>query len=189
MKDFIPLTTSGGENFYITFNELASGHYDARPRQLLTELSAGLGEKDKEKLAYDLAIKYIIENPLKAIRLPLLNIFHLLISDMSGVLWNATRVSRNVPHLVWYVIMVISQIYYMFIILVALLTLIYRKVLTFYKGSGILIASLLYQIGVHIFFFGDERFHHPLLPFLIIFAAIIINHRMIHKKTFSKILL
>ena len=100
-----------------------------------------------------------------------LKVFQLFRDDVSGVTWSFEETSRPLPRWLWWSLLAIAQGYYMIIMGLALVTLFYRKALKSYPWYGLLPTPILYWIGFHLVFFGDDRYHLPILPIITVFSA------------------
>jgi len=174
MKAFIPVATEGGVGFFCGYNEKADGHYDPYARRLVDKIGdeRGLNEVERDKLAYKLAFEFIRRHPYKVILLAPLNIFHLFRDDVSGVVWNFANTTRPLPKILWYVLVGISQLYYTIMMIIAAISFFHWRVFPKNGWYSLLLANLAHRIGFHLFFVGDDRYHHSIMPIIAIFAAV-----------------
>lgn len=173
MDAFIPTATEGGVGFFCGYNEKADGHYDPYARRLVNQIGdeLNLNEVEREELAYRLAFEFIRENPHKVILLAPLNLFHLFRDDVSGVVWNFVETTRPLSQMLWYILVGIAQFYYMGVMLLAIVGFFHWYDFPDDGWYGLLVANLLYRICFHLFFVGDDRYHHSVMPIVAIFAA------------------
>jgi 4-amino-4-deoxy-L-arabinose transferase-like glycosyltransferase len=171
MNAFIPTATEGGVSFFTGLNDTADGHYSPYARRLVDELGEGLGEVEKERLAYRLAGDFVRRNPGKVVLLVPLNLFHLFRDDVSGVGWNFKGASRPLPLSLGLGLVAVAQLYYMAVLLLAASSAYYRRRLPPDGWFGLLLATVLYRLAFHTIFVGDDRYHHSIMPIAAIFAA------------------
>jgi 4-amino-4-deoxy-L-arabinose transferase-like glycosyltransferase len=171
---FVGLSTNGGITFMMGFNDRANGHYVGEVRvefeQEAREL--GLDEFESNDLAYKRALRFIREKPLRAIALVPFKWAHLFRDDVSGVVWNFEVTSRRLPPALWYVLIFVSQMYYVTALALAVTGFFFlKKPYVENRMYGFPLSFIIYWLIFHAALFGDDRFHLPILPFLVIFSA------------------
>lgn len=170
---FIPLSTNDGINLLISFNPLSEGKFI--PADKIPGVShlreQNLDEYTFSLAARNLATEFIRSEPLRALKLAPLKAFYLYRDDVSGVSWTNSNPVRPIPDRIILVLTIIAQGYYMLLMLLAFAALFtYRKLPK--DGRWIFILTpILYLTLLHMIFFGDDRFHLPLLPFYAIFSG------------------
>jgi 4-amino-4-deoxy-L-arabinose transferase-like glycosyltransferase len=171
----IVLQTEGGITFLIGNHILANGRYVREiPAEWQKEVkSLGLNEFQADSLAYQQAFLFIKERPLRWVSLIPLKWFHLLKRDDSGVYWNFQSTSRPFPPILETSMIVLADAYYYFVILSALISLGFLKSSSLKpKGYTFPLVMIIYWLIFHAFFFGMDRFHFPLMPFIAMFSGI-----------------
>jgi 4-amino-4-deoxy-L-arabinose transferase-like glycosyltransferase len=174
LNHFIPLSTDAGSVLLISFNENSTGRYSVpEEHRIIDERAREMGwdEYQRGRALQEEALRFIQKRPGRALMLAPLKVFQLFRDDVSGVTWNFEATSRPLPHWLWWALLVIAQSYYMIIIGLALATLFFRKSLKRYPWHGLLFTPVLYWIAFHLVFFGDDRYHLPILPIIIVFGA------------------
>lgn len=179
---FIPLSTNSGINLVVSMNEVSRGRY-VPGHQI-----PGLPELDAQKLdepAYDraarqLAWSFIRQRPLQAVILAPLKLFQLWRDDVSGVIWAFYGLSWSPPVWLKYAMMAVAQGYYLALLAGAVAALwLHRKKMTF-PWASFLLTPVCYWCLLHCVFFGDDRYHLPLLPLLAIGAAFTLSEIIDH---------
>jgi 4-amino-4-deoxy-L-arabinose transferase-like glycosyltransferase len=174
LDHFIPLSTDAGSVLLISFNENSTGRYSVPEEHRIIDGRAremGWDEYQRGRALQEEALRFIQKRPGRAVMLAPLKVFQLFRDDVSGATWNFEETSRPLPRWLWWALLVIAQGYYMIIIGLALATLFFRKSLKRYPWYGLLLTPILYWIAFHLVFFGDDRYHLPILPIIIIFGA------------------
>ena len=169
------IQTNGGLNWYMGFNPQADGYYSGEfLRAYLAEArQLGLDEYETDRLAYQRAFAYIRAEPLRSLALTPLKWFHLFKHDVSGVVWNFREPSRPYSMLVWYGLVVVGQVYYLLLLGFSLLGLAAcLKQPTRFSGWSLPLGMLLFWLVYHGLTIGVDRFHLPLLPFLVAFSGV-----------------
>ena len=171
----LTLQTNGGFNLLMGAHEKANGYYVP---EILHEINAeakekGLDEFERDALAYQYAIQFIHEHPIRWVALTPLRWFHLFKHDVSGVVWNFKNPSRPYPQVLWYLLVLVGQSYYMVMIGLVLIGFFYsKKPYVKHRGYGFPLATLFLWLAFHAISIGVDRFHLPLLPFLSMFSSL-----------------
>ncbi|MGH9798495.1 MAG: hypothetical protein ACRD5D_10115, partial [Candidatus Polarisedimenticolia bacterium] len=156
-----PVSTNGGYNFWKSFNPQSDGSQvpivDFAPL-------VGVEERDLDRVGYAAGWRYIAEHPVRSLLLAPAKAGHLLgperdhLSDVrrgrfprrSLILDLGFAAAQNV---LWFLLLAFG--------LYALLGPSASPV------KDVVLAVLINLVLVHLVFFGDDRFHVPLLPFLL----------------------
>jgi 4-amino-4-deoxy-L-arabinose transferase-like glycosyltransferase len=175
---FIPLATDGGVNLLVSFNEKSVGRFVPGVHAHIVERGRqeGWDEQQLEQAMLEEALDFVRRRPMRALALAPLKVFHLFRDDVSGVTWNFTETSRPSPQWLRWILLFTTQVYYLVVLALALTTAFYRKSLTAYAWYGLLLTPILYWIVFHLVFFGDDRYHLPILPIIAIFSAFSSSH-------------
>jgi 4-amino-4-deoxy-L-arabinose transferase-like glycosyltransferase len=171
---FIPLSTDSGSVLLISFNADSSGRYSVP--QVHQEISAraeklGWDEYQHSQALQREAFDFVRQHPWRAIMLAPLKLFQLFRDDVSGVTWNFEETSRPSPRWLRTVLIVLAQGYYGLVLGLAFMAIVYHKSLRNTPWSGLLLTPILYWSAFHLVFFGDDRYHLPILPIIVIFSA------------------
>jgi 4-amino-4-deoxy-L-arabinose transferase-like glycosyltransferase len=159
------MTTTGGLNLYIGHNRQASGTY------MMTAWHRDTRARQGGELAIDAAFRRqaqaeMREQPLRALLLVPLRLFWLFAFDMDGAQWvaNSRPVGAGRPFLMGW--MVLSQVAYMAVWAGAVLAWGAWRPLP-WLGVAIIGAFTL----VYLALYGMARYHQPMTPWLIMYAA------------------
>ncbi|MDP1676944.1 MAG: glycosyltransferase family 39 protein [Bacteroidota bacterium] len=185
--DYFSLTSNGGINFWIGHNEEANGSYryitENNPLEYVT------AEFDKSLLGYKKGFIFLLQNPIKEVKLAGLKFAHFFEPDFAlqyslqfKADWqkytNSLLIYREFSPLVLIVLHTLSMV----IILSAFWTLIYSSETS---SKYILLFGLLIclWISVHLVFFGAARFRIPIMPLFIILSSYTLE--VIRERQFS----
>ena len=179
------LSTNGGINLIIGNNPYSKGAYIWN-RELISSLEDKKTEVDRDAKAKQLAIDYVIENPVKSISLWPKKLIHLYRFDREGIYWCLVGMSRPPAKLIVFAIKVVSQLFYLFIVALSLISLptIIRNGRRYWIG----LILIMYFSLIYMVFFGDARFHFPLIPWIAIYSGVggvvLSRYLLSHKKEF-----
>jgi len=166
------LSTNSGMNLYIGNNPDATGAYRLSfPDNLLNE-----SEVVRNRKALALAFEYILNHPVHFLVNGGKKIAHLFRSEAEVLVWSfssspadsSTRFAEKYRSLPSGLIVVVN-LAYMSALLGGLLGLFSAKKDTLVRYT---VGFLLLTILIHGVFFGGSRFHFPLMPFFVFYAAV-----------------
>ena len=171
----VPVSTNGGVNLLIGNGPGATGGFTEAPLEALKR--ADLSEGDADRRAWILGCHAILSDPLRFIGLAPRKLLHMFGDDSQALRWNlkgmgsAARGGRYSP---WALAgMGLVQAYYSLIVLAAIAFLgvgVRRRLL---RRKVSILGCLLFVTfaALAVVFFGEPRFHFPLVPFLCFYAA------------------
>src|SRR5262249_19778542 len=90
--------------------------------------------------------------------------------DVDGFGWCRAGDARHPRHPAWTVLRVLSQLYYVALWALALVS-VRRSTHADPVLLGVGSVVMLWLVAVHLVFFGGARFHYPLVPWLAAYAA------------------
>jgi 4-amino-4-deoxy-L-arabinose transferase-like glycosyltransferase len=177
-KAFIPVSTNGGANFWIGNNPLAYGGYIFPNNAEENPLFPLIGTETLiDKTGYSLGLKFIKENPVRALQLIPAKLFYLINSNDFGLHWNKlSAVSQN-QHGAGNRPFAITNLLYLIIVVIALIgigTLFFPQNNRLLVWIGVLFS--LYWVVINLPFFGQDRFMMPLWPILAMYSAVGFNY-------------
>ena len=160
------LTTSGGFNFWVGNNPDARGGYVPRED---VEAALGVGDGFDWHGGYSMGLDAIRSDPVAAFqRLPL-KVSHLVALETDGVLWNLKGCDPAPPLRVTLLLLFLANAAYLIVLGTASLALLTQPDLPAFGRLTVLLCA--YMLIIVMVFFGDPRFHLPLVPFLLPFSA------------------
>ena len=170
---FIPLATNSGSMLVYNFNPAIQRRV-APGEQIpgLAEIDAqGLDEPHLDAARRNLAIEFIRQNPFEVVRMIPYKLFYLYRDDVSGVVWSDTNPERPLPPAIRWGLIALAQGYYIVLMLLSLVAVIQYRKLPGDRRWICIALPILYVTFFHTIFFGDDRYHLTVLPFLAIFAG------------------
>ena len=170
----IALSSNGGINLLIGNNPNTTGAYALSFNPQILEGAHGEFEADRQ--AYDSAVSYIIHNPDRSAVNVVKKLGHLFESEGGVLVWSfhpvpedtQTRYSSkyaSVPLL----LILLTNLPYILVLLFGIIGYLGTRRDAIWWFTACLLGTWLV---LHSIFFGGGRFHHPLMPFFALFAAI-----------------
>lgn len=176
-KSFVLVSTTGGVNCMLGNNPWSSGHGPWPPKEYLEERGAGgelfeenspRGEAYRDKIYWRIGMNYIFSHPFRFINLAFQKIRAVFLSNTE------IPTVSNYGHLSeeqLYRLVRLANIIYRFVLITGILGL----GLSFTDRKNYLsyftIFFAIWYLGQIAFFFGQQRFRYPLIPFFSIFSA------------------
>lgn len=168
------ISTNAGVNFWIGHHEGADGR--GQPADELFRAYPDLSTTEREVVVNNAGFRkglaFALTHPLEEVALLFKKLFWLYSSDEEGLKWNEGHGGQ--PFLSEHVrqgLLTLSNGYYFAVLGFFALSLplwIARR-----EPGTLLLASLIvYWTAVHVAFFGDPRFHAPILPVIALLAAL-----------------
>jgi 4-amino-4-deoxy-L-arabinose transferase-like glycosyltransferase len=174
MNAFVPVSTNAGVDLWIGHHDGASGKGQFADELVYgrPDLEPVAGEVWANDEGFRRATEFALQEPLQEIRLPVLKLFYLYQNDEEGLRWNDGHGEQPwMGHTLWMRLRAVSNGYYYVVMAFGLLGGALLQ-LRLHKPQVLLIVSLiLYWTAVHLVFFGDPRFHAPVMPLVAICAA------------------
>lgn len=169
---FVPIAANFGIDLYIGNSAQADGrliftHDFAYPpglsaQEVQVRLNRDAGRE---------ALKYATTHPLREVELSVRKLYGLYYSDHEALAWNDGHGGRFLrPESVSFVFALLSDGWYWLMLLAAIAGV--RVWCSTRQPARLLLLSVvIYWTLVHIAFFGDPRFHAPIVPILALWAA------------------
>src|ERR1700737_452662 len=175
------LSTNGGIVLMQGNNPYATGKHiwDENIESLLGELhttNGGMGdfkEVAREKRAGKIGMSYIRHHPVRTILLWPKKLFYLYRSDVDGFYYSMGMMpdlSVGMQYL-YLGLRILAELYYFLIIVLAAIGL-KTTLRSRIKSKRLGIYVILYFTAICLFFFGNARYHFPVMPWLPIYAGI-----------------
>jgi hypothetical protein len=179
------ISSNGGINLWIGNNEHASGGYRVDPAD--DPFRNVTGEPARDRLGTRLAFQFMRSQPLQAIGLVPRKFAYLFSSETPYVLiithLNARTPGRSFANLYLRtppMLHIVINIHYLFFITAGILGFFFFP--SGRKNEFRFVALLgAFWIAVHLVFFGNHRFHYPLMPLFILSAT----YAMVHFHSFA----
>jgi 4-amino-4-deoxy-L-arabinose transferase-like glycosyltransferase len=168
------ISTNAGVDFWIGHNESAPGDFGASGGERLVlrypELSSVAREVHVNNEGFREGIEYAITHPREELVLPLKKLFWLYYSDEEALKWNEGHGGQSfLDGRVRAGLLTLSNVYYFAVLVLAFAGA--RLWLSRRPGPLLLVSLVLYWTFVHLVFFGDPRFHAPMVPVIALLAA------------------
>ena len=175
MDSPVLISTNAGVDFWIGHNDGADGGYGAGADELVfshPELTTVEREVVINREGFEKGLKYALTHPLEEVELTAKKLFWLYYNDEEGLEWNeghggqpwlasATREAlRSLSNVYYFAVMG-------FLILGVPLWFSLRD-----PGRVLLISLIAYWTLLHLAFFGNPRFHAPIMPVIALLAAL-----------------
>jgi len=176
---FIPLSSNGGIMLLVSFNDqTADRANNSKTLNPLFDRAAeeGWDEAKTSGYAASLALRFIKDNPFKAMELVPIKLFYLLSDDISGISWNFIKTVHPVSPQLILTLKIIAQTYYSLILISALSTVLFWKDLKKYPLAILLLITILYWIIYYSIIITTDRYHLLILPIFTIFSAFGLIH-------------
>jgi 4-amino-4-deoxy-L-arabinose transferase-like glycosyltransferase len=160
------ISTSGGDNFWVGNNPLALGGY-VRPENIYAPLWDGAGY-DWQR-GYRLGWATIRDAPWEAVIRGFRKISYFFALETDGVLWNLKGFERPPPLFWTLILLLLTNIAYVVMLGTGLLGLLSSPCPSPLTTLFMLLTA--YLLMITIAFFGDPRYHFPLVPFMLLFSS------------------
>lgn len=175
---FVFISTNGGYNLLVGNHPAATGKYNFN-NQIVSSLSDAQNEYQRDRKAFQLAVAYMLDHPLKTIHHWPKKLWYLYGRDTSGIAWNMAGLqtaSDNLARIFLTWLKLLAQLYYMFIgagfllsIFLIMQNLKNRVRVQPFPTLGLWLA--LYFTFIALLTFGDSRFHFPIIPWIAIHTS------------------
>jgi 4-amino-4-deoxy-L-arabinose transferase-like glycosyltransferase len=169
---FIPIAANFGVDLYLGHSTQADGRLRATNDFPYPE---GLSEQELQvRLNGDAArsaIKYAARHPLREVVLSARKIYWLYYNDHEGIVWNEGHGARTILRGPWRARLVLLTDGWYWLVLACAALGVRAWCSTREPVRLLLVTVVVYWTLVHVAFFGDPRFHVPILPILALWAA------------------
>ena len=167
---FVFVSTNGGINLVIGNMPGAYAPGVFWNRELTALVRSETREVERDARAKAMAIDWMRRHPLATLAALPRKFIALYRADVDGFGWNRAGDERLSKHAAWGPLRLGSQLYYLAIVTLALLSWRHRRR---FDGAlyGVGAAVFLHTTAVYLAFFGGARFHFPLVPWIAGYAA------------------
>jgi 4-amino-4-deoxy-L-arabinose transferase-like glycosyltransferase len=172
-NSFVPVSSNAGVDFFIGHSEGADGR--GRKVDELVFRYPGLPQPEAEAKVnadgFREGFEFLVTHPLREVELLARKLFYLYYNDHEAIAWTEGHgAQRFMPDAARVALAGLSNAYYMVILALSVggigLWLSWREPVRL-----LLVSLVVYWTLVHLAFFGDPRFHAPILPLLSIWAG------------------
>jgi len=174
---FVLISTNGGINLVIGNNPYATGKITGYNDKIRAMIDAP-NEYAREMKAYTVALEYIGKQPLETIRLIPKKLGYLYLRDTDGANTNivGTRSIEDKMRRPLFLFKILSQFYYMLILMLFLLSIyvLFDKRRNKARAQPLPTLGLwivIYFTFIYSVFFGDSRFHFPVIPWIVMYVG------------------
>jgi len=167
---FVFVSTNGGINLVIGNMPGAYAPGVFWNRELTALVRSETREVERDVRAKAMAIEWIRRHQLATLAALPGKFIALYWADVDGFGWNRAGDERLSKHPAWGPLRLVSQLYYLAIVTLALLSWRYRRR---FDGAlyGVGVAMFIHTTAVYLAFFGGARFHFSLVPWIAGYAA------------------
>jgi 4-amino-4-deoxy-L-arabinose transferase-like glycosyltransferase len=167
---FVFVSTNGGINLVIGNMPGAYAPGVFWNRELTALIRSETREVERDARAKAMAIEWMRRHPLATLAALPRKFIALYGADVDGFGWNRAGDERRSMHAAWGPLRLGSQLYYLAIVALALLSWRHRRR---FDGAlyGVGPALFIHTTAVYLVFFGGARFHFPLVPWIAAYAA------------------
>ena len=166
----ILVSANDGFNLRIGHSPYATGRFVA-PHDLWA-LEPGISYTEREALfsreGRKLAIEYAVGHPLREIELSAKKLYYLIIPDSDALDWANYAPTAVAPAGVRNILTWVSDGYYWSMLLLSIVGLVSFRRLKLVRWMTIVVVT---WVAFHVIFFGEPRFHMPLLTLMVLLAA------------------
>lgn len=176
MRAPVLISTNAGVDFWIGHHESATGAYGPTGGDELVYRHPDLAGVDREVRAnsdgFRKGITYALSHPREELVLPFKKLFWLYYNDEEGLRWNEGHGGQQfLSGPARGLLLALSNVYYFTIAGVLVLGVpLWFSIRD--PGRVLLISLVLYWTFIHLVFFGDPRFHAPMMPVAALLAAL-----------------
>ena len=172
----VVIATNAGVDFWIGHHESAGGDFGANGGDELVYRHPQLASPEREvrvnNEGFREGLEFAVTHPQDELLLPFKKLFWLYYNDEEGLRWNEGHGGQEfLAGPLRDALLAISNVYYY-----AVLGLLLFGVPLWFSirepGRVLLLSLLLYWTGIHLVFFGDPRFHAPVMPIVALLAAL-----------------
>jgi 4-amino-4-deoxy-L-arabinose transferase-like glycosyltransferase len=169
------ISTNAGVDFWIGHHERANGAFGDEGGDPLVFSHPELDPVEREVRAnsdgFRKGVRYAVTHPARELVLPVKKLFWLYYNDEEGLKWNEGHGGQEfLPSGVRQALYALSNVYYFSVLALAALG-VQRWLVLRDPGRVLLVSLVVYWTLVHLVFFGDARFHTPILPIIGLLAA------------------
>jgi len=171
LGSFVWVSSTSGYDLLIGNHPEATGNFHIN-EPLLKSIPDSLDEVQYDKITKQMALKYMIKNPVETILRVPLKIFYFLWPPSEGIGWNTKGVAVEQMK-VLKGISFLNNLIFILTLFVIIISAIFTKPDKYFSRLFLLIAS--YYLFVSIIFFGESRFHLHIIPFGAVLFALAIE--------------
>ncbi len=178
------IATIGGMNLHIGNQEAGGIGFTAPDPELIIVPQSPADEARNDRVAYEAAWRFIREHPVLFLKRGVLKVAFMMSNSFQGLEKEVGRVSRGAP-LPWVVpLALLTQSLYYLLLLFAGIGL-FNAVRQHRDISPPMAFSMLVVVvwlAIHFVFYGEPRYHFPLIPFFAGFAGYGLSHIFLRQR-------
>lgn len=184
MGETVLISTNGGVTLLTGNNPSADGGYVADDPLVAQRRFTVRDQVAADQRAKQLALQWIMEHPGRFIALMPLKIWHLWYKDGEAEWAYQAGYAHYARYQIFFrIVRVINQVYYTLLIVGMLLSIIFikdyfREITLPWALFGYIF--VVYLTIISMVFSGQPRFHFPVMPWIIMYSAWLINRKFFH---------
>jgi len=170
------IATNAGIDFWIGHHEAATGDFGPTGGDELVyrypEMSSPEREARVNNDGFREGLTYAVTHPKEELVLPFKKLFWLYYNDEEGLAWNEGHGGQEfLSSAAREALRLLSNVYYFAVLGIMALGAPFWFSLR-HPGRVLLVSLVLYWTLIHLVFFGDPRFHAPIMPVVALLAAL-----------------
>jgi hypothetical protein len=174
MNAFVPISTNAGVDLWIGNHNGASGRGQFADELVYSrpDLDSVTREVVVNNEGVRRAFEFALQQPLTELQLLPRKLFYLYYHDEEGLRWNEGHGGQPwINPTVRSTLRVLSNGYYYLVMALALAGSVLLRHRLRRPGLLLAMSTIILWTAIHLVFFGDPRFHAPIMPLVCLFAA------------------
>jgi len=172
LGEFVLVSANSGANLWIGNHEGSTGAYTSIDQILEDDNIRKLTLPERDKVLMKKALHYIYEHPGNFAWLAVKRSFITMRNESIAVVWNESGIRKRLGDNAIILLKLLTNISYFILLGVCLFYLYHHLRKWQFHSSDVIIFTTWFLLALpFLLFMGQDRFHLPLIPYMIIFAA------------------